>query len=401
MQSPFTDSPKPGARLGRTCQRCQSFISGEGKFCALDGTELSAAVSAAPPQDYMRCPSCWRSFPSHALFCASDGTPLVSVPHASKKPEAKDPAHEQQAAPSSEAPSPPKEDVDQNLLGSEFLGTTLDERYRIESIIAEGGMAILFRAHQIGMDRTVALKIMLPTFATNFQAFERFAQECKLAARLNHPNIVSVFDVGFVGPRQPYLVMEYIDGISLSRELIENGPPPLSTAIAIISQVLKGLEEAHGLGIIHRDLKPDNVLLQKKSHRSDWVKIVDFGIANLQDNTKRLTKTGSFIGTPAYMAPEQFRGKAIDTRVDIYSVGIVLFEVLTGDVPFDGESPDIVMMKHLIDEPPSVSQIRASVSPELDNVLKKALAKNPSDRFQTASEFRAALESIQAPKENS
>jgi serine/threonine-protein kinase len=359
----------------------------------MDGAELPGAESSAPPQDYMRCPSCWRSFPSRASFCASDGTPLLRALPNTGKSDAKEIDRGQPLAQIPATGLQVKKTINQNLLGSEFVGTTLDDRYRIETIIAEGGMAILYRAHQIGMDRTVAIKVMLPTFAANSQAAERFAQECKLAARLNHPNIVSVYDVGFIGPRQPYLVMEYIDGISLSRELSDNGPPPLSNAITIIGQVLKGLEEAHGAGIIHRDLKPDNILLQKKSHRSDWVKIVDFGIANLADRSKRLTKTGSFIGTPAYMAPEQFRGKAIDTRVDLYSVGIVLFEVLTGDIPFDGETPDVVMMRHLIDEPPSVSQIRPSVSPQLDALLKKALAKDPADRFQTAGEFGEALES--------
>jgi serine/threonine-protein kinase len=271
----------------------------------------------------------------------------------------------------------------------------LDGRYRIETIIAQGGMAILYRAHQIGMDRTVAIKVMLPTFAPNSQAAERFAQECKLAARLNHPNIVAVHDVGMIGPQQPYLVMEYIDGVSLSNELSEHRPP-LTTALTIICQVLKGLEEAHGAGIIHRDLKSDNILLQRKSSdRSDWVKIVDFGIANLADRTKRLTKTGSFIGTPAYMAPEQFRGKAIDTRVDIYAVGIVMFEVLTGNVPFDGDSPDIIMMKHLIEEPPSLSESRTDVPPQIEAVMRKALAKDAGDRFQTATDFRVALEACQ------
>jgi serine/threonine-protein kinase len=247
------------------------------------------------------------------------------------------------------------------------------------------------------MDRTVAVKVMLPSVAANSKAGERFAQECKLAGRLNHPNIVSVYDVGFVTPNEPYLVMEYIDGQSLAQELSLKGPPPLEVAANIFTQVLRGLEEAHSAGIIHRDLKPDNILLQRKSNRLDWVKIVDFGIANLADGSKRLTKVGAFIGTPNYMAPEQFKSKPLDIRVDLYSLGIVLFETLTGVLPYDGDSPEAIIMKHLMDEPPELATLRPDAPQCLGTILKKALAKDPSERFQNPVQFRQALEScIQA-----
>lgn len=393
MHSPLFGSTKTETKLGRTCSKCHSFVFGKAKFCALDGTELKIDTDTPPPKDYVSCSYCGRLFPPGALYCASDGIRLYKFAPAHEAPR-------EDWRPESVSESGRhiilNDQVSKSRATVELIGSVLDGRYRIETIIAQGGMAILYRAHQIGMDRTVAIKVMLPTFAPNSQAAERFAQECKLAARLNHPNIVAVHDVGMIGPQQPYLVMEYVDGVSLSHELSENGPPPLATALTIICQVLKGLEEAHGAGIIHRDLKPDNILLQRKSSdRSDWVKIVDFGIANLSDKSKRFTKTGSFIGTPAYMAPEQFRGKAIDTRVDIYAVGIVLFEILTGSVPFDGDSPDVVMMKHLIDEVPPLAELRPNLPAQVEVAMRKALAKEVAERFQTATEFRLALESCQ------
>jgi hypothetical protein len=409
MQGPFAEIPKSDERTQRICPKCNSLATGEAKFCALDGTELKLGANPSTIEELARCPACSRSFPPRALFCASDGTTLARGLEPASKSEPLEASSPRQAVKESEQRSHQRTEVEQftgfsqpkaalrsEASGNtELIGTILDDRYRIEAMIAEGGMAVLYRAHQIGMDRTVAIKIMLPTVTPNSQAAERFAQECKLAARLSHPNIVSVYDVGMIGPRQAYLVMEYIDGISLSNELSQNGPPSPATAITIISQVLKGLEEAHSAGIIHRDLKPDNILLQKKSHRSDWVKIVDFGIANLADRSKRLTKTGSFIGTPAYMSPEQFRGKALDTRVDLYSIGLVLYEILTGEVPFEGETPDVVMMKHLIDEPLPVTQLRPHLPACLDPIIIKALAKDPAHRFQTAAEFREALASCQ------
>lgn len=380
-------------KSGRICSQCGCLMPIEAKFCAIDGTAFDAQATTstyASIETQLRCPTCSRFYPQRAQFCASDGTPLTAP--AGLIAQTAERSTQRSTGVAAQPIHAANQSTEQGDADSELIGTIIDGRYRIEALIAEGGMAVLYRAHQLGMDRTVAIKVMFPIIGPSSQSTERFAQECKLAAKLNHPNIVSVFDVGIVGPKQPYLVMEYIDGVSLRRQLTDKGPPPIDTAISIISQVLKGLEEAHAAGIIHRDLKPDNIILKQQSKRPDWVKIVDFGIANLSDNSKRFTKTGSFIGTPVYMAPEQFKGKPLDTRVDLYSLGIVLFEVLTGDVPFNAETPDLIMMQHLVDEPIDASKLRADVPQSLDAVVKKALAKERDERFQNAVEFRQALE---------
>jgi serine/threonine-protein kinase len=353
-------------------------------------------------------------FPARGKFCASDGTKLVEAKELSVAAKETKPAEREEppsnadmpkahaasvnvpgAAVAGESAQRAEEYIHPALQGAgraELIGVTLNDKYRLESVIAEGGMATLYRAHQLGIDRTVAVKVMLPNVAPSATAIQRFEQECILAARLNHPNIVSVYDVGFVSPERPYLVMEFIDGRSLAQELVDKGAPPLTVAAQVLIQVLKGLEEAHSMGIIHRDLKPDNILLQRKSNRSDWVKIVDFGIANLTESPKRLTKWGAFIGTPVYMAPEQFKGKPLDVRIDLYSLGVVMFETLTGDVPFDGAGPEVIMMKHLLEAAPKLAQVRPDAPECLQAVLDKSLAKDPEQRFQSAAEFRQALE---------
>lgn len=387
------------SQTGRTCHKCGNVMPQAAKFCGIDGSALDISSAKSEPQardevlatkenQQRQCPKCLRLYPLRATFCGSDGNELLVA-----KQETANPDTLVTTFASKQDLIEPKDTL---------IGTTLDNKYKIESLIAEGGMANLYRAHQLGMDRAVAIKVMCPKVAPSSQAVERFEQECKLAAKLNHPNIVSVYDVGFVKPNEPYLVMEFIDGQALSDELVQKGPPPPTVAISIIIQILRGLEEAHGLGIIHRDLKADNILLQRKTQRSDWVKIVDFGIASLAESSKRFTKAGIFIGTPVYMAPEQFKSRPLDVRQDLYAIGIVLFELLTGEVPFDGESPEVIMMKHLMEEPPELSKLRPDIPSELGVIIKKALQKDPEQRFQTAAEFREALEScIDGLDENS
>src|SRR5579883_387221 len=223
-------SSKTDIRLGRTCSTCHGFAFGKAKYCALDGTELITDHESLPPSDYASCSYCGRLYPPGALYCASDGMRLY------KFAPAKETQHEDWR-PESVSESGRhiilNDHISKSRATVELIGSVLDGRYRIEALIAQGGMAILYRAHQIGMDRTVAIKVMLPTFAPSSQAAERFAQECKLAARLNHPNIVAVYDVGMIGPQQPYLVMEYIDSVPLGHELTDCGPPPLGTALTI------------------------------------------------------------------------------------------------------------------------------------------------------------------------
>jgi serine/threonine-protein kinase len=223
---------------------------------------------------------------------------------------------------------------------------------------------------------------------------ERFERECKLTAKLNHPNIVSVYDVGSINGKEPYLVMEFINGESLADKIDKSGALPYATTGNIIVQICRGLQEAHSNGIIHRDLKPDNVLLQHKSDRPDWVKIVDFGISNLVQGSKRLTKTGRMVGTPEYIAPEQLKDRPIDIRTDLYGIGVMMFEMLTGHVPFDGESAEAILMKHLLEDPPPMSEVKPDLPQPnpFQSIVDKLMRKDPDERYQTATELRLDVE---------
>lgn len=291
-----------------------------------------------------------------------------------------------------------EDDDDDDFPSNErLIGKTLDGKYRIDSVLAEGGMAVLYLAQQMGIDRTVVVKVVHDSLISRPEAIQRFERECKVVGSLNHPNIVTVYDFGFVHKKQPYLVMEYIKGMPLSTRIEKQGPPPVDVAGRIISQICAGLEEAHRAGIIHRDLKPDNIILQDKTDRPDWVKIVDFGIAHLLDGSaqKRLTRTGRIVGTPEYMSPEQFSDKPLDQRSDIYCLGVVIFELLTGAPPYESSDIGVLMAKHLqlTGKPPSVSEYRTDINPgsNLDLLVRKCLEKEPSNRFQTVAELRKAI----------
>ena len=276
----------------------------------------------------------------------------------------------------------------------DLVGRTLEGKYQIKSVLAEGGMAVLYLAHHVNMERTVVVKVVHSNLISSPSANQRFERECKLVARLNHPNIVQIYDFGFMNKRQPFMVMEFIKGSTLANFIDSQGPPKPVTALRIITQICSGLEEAHACGIVHRDLKPDNILLQEKVDRPDWVKIVDFGIAHLLDGSKRLTRSGRITGTPEYMSPEQFKDKPIDARADVYALGIVLFEIFTGSVPFSADDLGVLMAKHLMEEAPSVCQFRDDIAVDspIDVMVKKCLMKDPEQRYQSVAELRKAAE---------
>lgn len=284
--------------------------------------------------------------------------------------------------------------VDESDGDDSLVGKLIDGKYRILSPLGEGGMAVVYRANHVQMERTVVIKVMQGWLLSNRNSVERFERECKLTAKLNHPNIVSVYDVGAINGKEPYLVMEFINGESLADKIQKGGALPYATTANIIIQICRGLQEAHSNGIIHRDLKPDNVLLQHKSDRPDWVKIVDFGISNLVEGSKRLTKTGRMVGTPEYIAPEQLKDRPIDIRTDLYGIGVMMFEMLTGHVPFDGESAEAILMKHLLEDPPAMSEVKPDLpEPNLfQPIVDKLMRKDPDQRYQTATELRLDVE---------
>jgi len=258
-------------------------------------------------------------------------------------------------------------------------------------------MGVVYRAERLKLGRIVAVKVLHESFPEQLASRKRFEIEAMAMAKLEHPHCASVLDVG-LHDDTPYVVMDFFVGESLAA-LIAGGPVPIPRAIEIMRQVLSGLSHAHELGIIHRDIKPANILLTQKSGLGDYVKIVDFGLARLKEGSANLT-TGMAIGTPSYMAPEQIRGKTIDHRVDLYSCGVLLFELLTRRVPFHSER-DVaieVVTKHLGCPPPRLDEaLPGHDFGALEAVIARALEKSADDRYSSAADFVAALDAIELP----
>src|SRR5688572_3950941 len=281
-----------------------------------------------------------------------------------------------------------------------FVGKTLPGGYAILDLISVGGMGRVYRAQQSALGRTVAVKIIHPHLLSDENSALRFMTEARAASQLNHPNSVSVFDFGRTDDGQPYLVMEFLRGKDLARIAYEEGPLPFSRIVDVLRQVLAALGEAHDLGIVHRDLKPENVILEPLRRGGDFVKVVDFGLAKLKADTQApsVTSPGIVCGTPDYMAPEQGRGDAIDGRSDLYSVGVILFQLLTGRLPFEADSPTQVVMMHLTIPVPDPRQVAPErIIPEpLVQVVFRAMSKDSRDRYQDAAELAEALRSALA-----
>jgi eukaryotic-like serine/threonine-protein kinase len=270
-----------------------------------------------------------------------------------------------------------------------LINTLFDGRYRIMRKLGSGGMADVYLAEDEELGRRVAIKILNDRHANDEQFVERFRREAKNAAGLSHPNIVSIYDRGEAEGTY-YIAMEYLDGRSLKELVVARGPLPIPDSIEATRQVLSALRFAHRKGVVHRDIKPHNVMADADGR----LKVTDFGIARA--GVSQMTEAGSIIGTAQYLSPEQARGAAVDQRSDLYSIGIVLYEMLTGQVPFTGESPVEIAMKHLSDAPRPPSLLRPDISPDLDMVVLRALAKNPEDRFQTAEEMDEELQRVAA-----
>jgi eukaryotic-like serine/threonine-protein kinase len=268
-----------------------------------------------------------------------------------------------------------------------LIDTLFDGRYRIQRKLGAGGMADVYLAEDQELGRRVAIKILNGRHANDDQFIERFRREAKNAAALNHPNIVSIYDRGEAEDTY-YIAMEFLDGRTLKELIIGRGAAPVNVAVEYARQILSALRFAHRHGIVHRDIKPHNVLVDSEGR----VKVTDFGIARA--GTSQMTETGSIVGTAQYLSPEQARGGEVDPRSDLYSLGVVLYELLTGKTPFDGETPVEIAMKHLSNAPEPPSKLRPDIPPELDKVVLRALAKDPNDRYQDATEMEADLDRI-------
>ncbi|MEZ4358694.1 MAG: serine/threonine-protein kinase [Kofleriaceae bacterium] len=264
-----------------------------------------------------------------------------------------------------------------------FVGKVIDGRYEIQARVGEGGMGVVYRARQVSIDRVIALKMLSPQMAADPTWVQRFYNEAKACSRLQHPNTIRMFDFGQTAEGRLFMTMEFLDGIGL-RQAIQQGPFTGPRVIKILIQCCASLAEAHSIGIVHRDIKPDNVFLLNMPGSPDFVKLLDFSVAKLLQDDKMRTQAGVVFGTPQYMSPEQGRGLPLDARSDLYALGILAFEMLTGRVPFNDENPmSVIQMHQRAEVPPMPAQIPYGVQ----QVVRRALEKDPSRRYQSAGEM--------------
>ncbi len=308
------------------------------------------------------CLECQRQFTGIVAACPHDGTTLVTL--------ARDP----------------------------MIGTCLMGKYDIIDVIGHGGMGVVYKGRQVLMERVVAIKMLQSQHIADSMSVKRFHQEGKASSKLNHPHVITVYDFG-VTPNtgQPFIVMDFLLGVSLADLIKNEGQVGVERSIKILCQSTDALDHAHRMGVIHRDLKPSNIMLIDYEDEKDYVKVVDFGVAKLitaGGEQQKLTQMGEVCGSPVYMSPEQVQGFELDNRSDIYSMGVVIYETLTGRLPILGKTMVETMSKHITEMPPRFNEIRPDlyIPERLEAVVFKAMAKNPSDRHQTMAELTRDLD---------
>src|SRR5262249_24926807 len=279
---------------------------------------------------------------------------------------------------------------------STYVGCIVDGRYRIDGVLGRGGMGVVYRARHEVIDKLFAIKILLPT--EDADVVERFVNEARAATAIGNDHIVDTVDFGQLPDGSTYFVMEYLEGRTLSQRIKAEQMIPVAVALSIAKQIAEGMSAAHLAGIVHRDLKPENIFLTKREEDEDFVKLLDFGIAKMQARENRLTRAGTIFGTPHYMSPEQASASEVDSRADVYSLGVILYEMLAGQVPFDAENPMGLLTQHLYTPPVPLTERKnppQEISADLEGVVLKCLANQTSDRYTSMDHFVADLDRIE------
>ncbi|MBN2724966.1 MAG: protein kinase [Deltaproteobacteria bacterium] len=309
------------------------------------------------------CPACNATYEDDKVFCPKDGGKLVEAGSA---------------------------DSDSRI------GQVINKRYRLDRLLGEGGMGEVYEASHVIINKKVAIKFLRPEITSSTEAVKRFYQEATSASSIGHENIIEIDDFGELEDGTIYLSMEFLQGKALS-DVMLSGPLDTARALDFMKQICDGLNAAHVKNIVHRDMKPENVIIVKNRKGREIVKILDFGIAKMSSNEgegQGLTKTGTIFGTPHYMAPEQAMGNKLDHRADIYSVGVIMFEIFTGSVPFKAESFMGILTQHITTPPPPPTTLNSNIHPRIEQTILKAMAKDPDERFQTMGEFLADLNAV-------
>ncbi|HKV49837.1 MAG TPA: serine/threonine-protein kinase [Gemmatimonadaceae bacterium] len=371
---------------GTYCPTCGTMYPEEARFCTRDGTKLErVSIPPAPSAVPNDAPESSSRSPSHARVFETVHPEEARSSRTSRRSRASAAA----AVPATEVREPAAE-------LAQLVGQTLDGRYRIEEKVGEGGMSFVYRATDAKTGDRLAIKMLSPALSRDANAMARLRREAELAGKLEHPNVCHIIRLGEATGGMVYVVMPFMDGELLCDRAIREGQLALGVVSQFVSEIAAGLHVAHELGIVHRDLKPENVMLCPKPDGTTRAVVMDFGLAKerrVGAEVRKLTATGIVLGTPEFMSPEQLRGKSLDPRSDIYSLGLMTYELLTGQLPFSGKTQQDMMIARLKGDPTPIRAMRPDLgfSAAVEKVLLKSLSRDPDDRYATAPLFASAF----------